>query len=108
MIREIELGGKKILAVILDDFTANDLELCRESLLDVTEAAMQNTEILQNGHPGVCQFSDCIRLARALEPPVQRAETPQSPLSVYMQHIAHANHIIFKETTDNIQNENQL
>lgn len=108
MIRKMELGGKEVLAVILDGFSDSDIELCRESLLDVTEAAMQNTEILQNGHPGVCQFSDCIRLARALEPPVQRVETPQFPLSVYMRHIAHANHIIFKETIDNIQNENQL
>ena len=28
------------------------------------------------------------------------------PLSVYMRHIAHANHIILKETVDNIQNQN--
>lgn len=29
-----------------------------------------------------------------------------SPLAVYMRHIAHANHIIFKEVLDNIQNKN--
>lgn len=31
---------------------------------------------------------------------------PDSPLSDYMRHIAHANHIIFKEVLDNIQNQN--
>lgn len=29
-----------------------------------------------------------------------------SPLDGYMRHIAHANHIIFKEVLDNIQNQN--
>ena len=29
---------------------------------------------------------------------------PQKPLDEYMRHIAHANHIIFKEVLDNIQN----
>ncbi len=29
---------------------------------------------------------------------------PDSPLAVYMRHIAHANHIIFKEVLDKIQN----
>ena len=29
-----------------------------------------------------------------------------SPLSDYMRHIAHANHIVFKEVLDNIQNQN--
>lgn len=27
---------------------------------------------------------------------------PDSPLAVYMRHIAHANHIIFKEVIDNL------
>lgn len=31
---------------------------------------------------------------------------PDSPLSDYMRHIAHANHIILKEVLDNIQNQN--
>jgi hypothetical protein len=31
---------------------------------------------------------------------------PDSPLDGYMRHIAHANHIIFKEVLDNIQNQN--
>lgn len=30
-----------------------------------------------------------------------------SPLAVYMRHIAHANHIILKEVLDNIQNKNE-
>ena len=29
-----------------------------------------------------------------------------TPLSRYQRHIAHANHIIFKEVLDNIQNHN--
>lgn len=29
-----------------------------------------------------------------------------SPRDGYMRHIAHANHIIFKEVLDNIQNQN--
>ena len=32
---------------------------------------------------------------------------PDSPLSDYMRHIAHANHIILKETVENIQKQNR-
>lgn len=31
---------------------------------------------------------------------------PDSPLEVYMRHIAHANHIILNEVLENIQNQN--
>ena len=31
---------------------------------------------------------------------------PDSPLSDYMRHIAHANHIILNEVLENIQNQN--
>lgn len=34
--------------------------------------------------------------------------TPDSPLTVYMRHIAHTNHIVIKETLDNLtQNNNE-
>ena len=33
-------------------------------------------------------------------------DNPQKPLDGYMRQIAHANHIIFKEVLDNIQNQN--
>ena len=31
---------------------------------------------------------------------------PQQPLESYMRHIAHANHIIFKEVLDNLNDNN--
>ena len=65
MIREIEIGGQKMVAIVLGDSNENDPETYRESLLDVIDATLQEPNVMENVNK--CQLSDCLRLARALE-----------------------------------------
>ncbi len=63
MIKELEIDGQKMTAVVLGDSWSNDPEQYRNSLLDVIE----NSALSQDGMTDGPALVDCIRLARALE-----------------------------------------
>lgn len=67
MIKQIDLGGKIVTAVILDNDIDFNPEMYRDSILSVCKAALENQEALDNRSLTGTEVSDCLKLASALE-----------------------------------------
>ena len=67
MVKNIEIDGKQMTAIILDDSFIQDTEEYRKSLLNVLDCAVLNTDALTNGFPSGGDISNCLSLARSME-----------------------------------------
>ena len=67
MIKTLEIDGKEMTAVILENVWQEEIGRYRESLLNVIESSLSNEGCLTNGFPSGGEICDCITLVRALE-----------------------------------------